>query len=238
MADLISKDSRDPWVRRLLLPAYQVKEAARYATITTQTVRNWQARDTMQRTALPHRDKWASLSYLQLVELAFVSVLRKMGVSLVAIKNHRDYIGKQLQTEYPFAHHRFKTDGKNIIVALSEFDTTASSRKWVFTNRGGQLTWGELIDKKFQEFDYKKELAVRWHVAGPKSPIVIDPQIAFGAPTIRGVPTWAIGGRCKAGESIEDIADDFRIKENEVKQALQFERVNPSAALSSTKWAH
>ncbi len=68
-------------------------------------------------------------------------------------------------------------------------------------------------------------MVVQWHVRGKASPILIDPQIAFGAPAINGVPTWAIKGRREAGETIDEIVDDFLLKREEVAAALEFEAV-------------
>ena len=41
--------------------------------------------------------------------------------------------------------------------------------------------------------------------------MLIDPRISFGAPMIKGVPTWVLKGRHEAGESIGDIRDDFSL---------------------------
>jgi hypothetical protein len=65
---------------------------------------------------------------------------------------------------------------------LKEFDKIASKKKLIVVSNGGQLEWGEMLGQKFKEFDYNKRLAVRWHIAGRCSPILIDPQAAFGAP--------------------------------------------------------
>lgn len=205
-----------------MLPAYQVNEAARYARITTQTIRNWQ-KAYKGGPAVAYREKGAALSYFQLVEVAFVAVMRRMGLKLDVIKNAREYIAQQLNSEFPFVEHRFKVDGQRIIMDLAQFVTGAPKDKLVVVSEGGQLAWQEILGRKFEEFDYKKGLAVRWHVAGRGSPILIDPQIAFGAPAIRGIPTWAIKGRDTAGESLEDIADDFGLKVPEVKKAIEFE---------------
>ena len=89
----------------------------------------------------------------------------------------------------------------------------------------GQLAWDDIIGAQLKEFDYKADLAVRWHVAGADSPIVIDPQIAFGTPIVDGAPTWVIKERWEAGESIDDIAYDFRLKKNDVRKTLEFEGV-------------
>ena len=205
-----------------MLPAYQVNEAARYARVTTQTIRNWQGKEG-GKAAVAHREKGAALSYFQLVEVAFVAVMRRMGLKLSLIKDARDYMAQNLNSEFPFVEYKFKVQGPRIVMDLSEFDKKAPKDKLIVVSHGGQLEWRELLGRKFDEFDYQKGLAVRWHIAGRGSPILIDPQIAFGAPQVRGVPTWAIKGRQNAGESLADIADDFHLKVADVEKAIRFE---------------
>ena len=221
---LISIGDVPPWKRRLMLPAYQVNEAARYARVTPTTIRNWQGKGNGEKSAVAQREKGFALSYFQLVEVAFVAVMRRMGLKLQIIKDARSYIAQNLNSEFPFAENKFKVQGAKILMNLNQFDLKAPSNKLVVVSHGGQLEWGEMLGKKFEEFDYQKGLAVRWHIAGRGSPILIDPQIAFGAPQIKGVPTWAIKGRKQAGESNADIADDFALKIQDVEKALQFEK--------------
>jgi uncharacterized protein (DUF433 family) len=216
------------WRERLALPAYLVADAARYAGISANTIRNWQTETNWGRKALGHRDKGESLNYFQLVEVAFVAALRRAGVRLDQIKNAREYMAVEFGTEYPFAATRFKTDGKDIWVRLDAFVPGASSKKLVKVNRGGQLAWAEVVATKFTEFDYENDLAVRWHPRGKTSPVFIDPRISFGAPTVKGIATWAIRGRHEAGESIDEIAEDFEITKREVDSALQFEGIDLS----------
>src|SRR5262245_1768345 len=117
---LISVGDVEPWKRRLMLPAYQVNDAARYAQITSQTIRNWQTKDDARRAAVAHRPKGVPLSYFQLVEVAFVAVMRRMGLKLQTIKDARVYIATQLRSEFPFVEHRFKVQGKRIIMDLKD----------------------------------------------------------------------------------------------------------------------
>ncbi len=56
-------------MRRLYLPAYQVSEAARYVGVHPSTVSSWHYRD---KPILPGRTRRRSLSYLELIEIAFV----------------------------------------------------------------------------------------------------------------------------------------------------------------------
>jgi uncharacterized protein (DUF433 family) len=208
------------WEKRLYLPAYQVKDAAAYAGVSSQTVRNWQ-RAEIGVAALAHRDHGQSLSYLQLQELAIVSAMRRLGVKLPTIRSARDYLSSMFKSEYPFADERVKTDGQDILVKAGT-DLPGAVKTLVVANKGGQFAWSDIIGDRFDEFEYEKGLALKWHFAGHES-IVIDPRVSFGAPTVRGVPTWAIRGREVAGEDKKDIAYDFSISVEDVEDALAFE---------------
>ena len=216
-------DSRDPWVRRLYLPAYQVQDAARYADVTTQTVRNWQRETGETGAAIAARASRAALSYLQLQELAIVSAMRQQGISLQKIRLAREYLSTMFTLEFPFSNKQVKTDGQDI---LMEFKTElGGALRLLVANQGGQLVWREIIGERFNEFEYEKNLAVRWRVGGMRSGVVIDPRISYGAPSVKGVPTWALSGRYNAGEAIEDVAEDFLISQNDVRKALAFEGI-------------
>ena len=205
----------------MYLPNYQIGEAARYAHISAQTVAAWH-KDAGDRRTLSSKDGGAALSYLQLIEVAVVAAFRKIGITLREIRATREYAQKSLVSEFPFSQYRFKTDGENLLMEYEQLIGKKGKGKLLAPSKHGQLGWSEII-KTLDAFDYEKDLAVRWHVAGTSSPIIIDPRISFGAPTVSGTPTWVIVGRRNAGESIEDIAEDFGIKRAEVKKALEFE---------------
>lgn len=223
MTNLISTDSRDPWIRRLLLPAYQVKDAARYATVTTQTVRNWQQEAKEAGAAIASRKPRVSLSYLQLQELAIVSAMRAQGIELQKIRLARNYLSSRFGLEFPFSDRRVSNDGQDILMDLG--DELGGALGLLVANKGGQYVWREIIGSRFKEFEYERNLAVRWNVGGARSGVVIDPRISYGAPSVRGVPTWALRGRFTSGETVGDIAKDFLISSADVKKALKFEGV-------------
>lgn len=225
-----------PWLRRLMLPAYRVKDAARYARVSPQTILNWQ-RTQGDRPTISHREDGRSLSYLQLIELAVVAAMREAGVSLAAIRSAREYMAQRLTAEYPFAEHSFKTDGKQILMNLTDFEKNESPDKLIVVSKNGQLGWRPILDDRLKEFEYSKGLAVRWNLAGKHSPVSIDPQVSFGAPAVRGIPTWTIKGRLDAGETVEEIAEDFILDPSEVREALQFEGVDVEK-IKSPEWSH
>ncbi len=222
MVTLMSERLDEPWRRRLYLPSYQIGEAAAYAQVTPQTVVAWHR---IEAALLAQRERRAALSYMQLIEVAVVAAFRKAGVSMKRIRAAREYAAKTLKSEYPFAEYSFKEEGKHLWLDSGQIDVKPGTV--VSADQGGQLAWESVIGR-LREFEYEKQgIVLRWHVAGPSSPIIIDPRISFGAPTVRGTPTWVIRGRWDAGESDSDIADDFGIRREDVREALKFEGIVP-----------
>jgi uncharacterized protein (DUF433 family) len=222
MATLVSERVQEPWRRRLFLPAYQIAEAAEYAQISPQTVAAWHR---IEAELLKQRDKRSALNYMQLIEVAVVAAFRKAGVALSNIRAAREFAAHELKSEFPFAEYRFKENGRHLYLD----STQVSVKKGVAlqADQAGQLTW-EAVIGRLNEFEYENHgIVLKWRVAGSSSPIVIDPRVSFGTPAVRGTPTWIIAGRWNAGESDSDIAEDFGIEADEVREALKFEGVLP-----------
>lgn len=235
MPTLISENPNEPWKRRLYLPSYQIGEAARYAHVSPQTVAAWHK---IERPTLSQKEGRAALSYMQLIEVAVVAAFRRAHIPLRRIRDARDYVGQMLKAEYPFAEYRFKTEGKHLLIDYQHIVGGRGRGKHLVADQGGQLEWDQIIGPLLKEFEYEHEdngIVIRWRVAGESSPIVIDPKIAFGTPTVRGTPTWVIKGRWSAGESDTDIAEDFRIGKVEVREALRFEGVLPNGGKGKSR---
>ena len=214
-----------PWRRRLYLPAYRVGEAGRYAEVHAQTVSRWHLGNARTTAALSGRGRGQDLSYYQLVEVAFVATFRNLGVSLQRIRKARDYAAQVLKSEYPFAEHSWLTEGHYVLLELRETVGQAFANNLVVADQDGQMGWKDVIGNRFHQFDYEDEIALVWHLRGRENPVSIDPRVSFGAPTVKGIPTWALKGRWDAGESITDIQDDFGLNEDDVRYGLQFEGV-------------
>lgn len=226
-----------PWAHRLVVPAYQVSEAARYAGISASTVAAWHNTSESSSAPLDARRKGASLSYLQLIEVAVVAALREKKIPLRRISDARAYMSNILKVEYPFARYKFKTDGRRLWMDYAQVIGKKRGRgKLLGLNEKGQLAWDEIIGSRLQDFEYDGTgIVIKWNLAGPESRVFIDPRISFGTPVVEGVPTWIIAGRRKAGEAVAKIADDFEIEIESVLSALHFEKV-PFDETSNVTW--
>ncbi|MEW4469038.1 DUF433 domain-containing protein [Parasphingorhabdus sp. JC815] len=206
--------SSEFWRARLEIPNYEVKEAARYAHVHSATVARWH-----KNTTLGKREPGAKLSYMQLIELAVAAACKDAGMKLGDIRAARSYFAGAFKTEYPFAMLDLMTDGVDLAVK--------AGAELLIGNRNGQLAWKRVIGDRFKEFEYEDGIATRWHLAGEKSPVVIDPKVRFGAPHVSGVPTWLLKERWAEGEPMNEITDDLGLEVSELKAALLFEGIDP-----------
>lgn len=220
---------QEAWRRRLYLPAYAIRDAARYSDIHPQTVAYWHYRGGGLGPALPGKERRTPLSWLQLVEVAFVATFRGLGVPLQRIRRAREYLAQVFKAEYPFAQLDLQTEGHHVLMDVVELEPEIPVDAFIIADIAGQTAWQPMVADRFAQFDYEQGLAVVWHVAGRQSSVLLDPRISFGAPTIRGIPTWALRGRFTAGEPIQEIGADFGLEATEIVEALKFEGVQVAA---------
>lgn len=222
------------WHRRLRLPAYRLVDASKYSGAPTQTISYWYRQGENLAAALGSREPGAALSYLQLVEVAFVKTFRDAGVSLQRLRRAREFIAQRFATDFPFARFDFQTDGYHVFMELDEAEPELGLEKlYVAADSGAQTGWPLIVKQRFRQFDYVDldgtSLAVIWHPSEAQPDVIIDARKSFGAPTVHGVPTWALAGRAVAGESLGEIAYDFDLDDNLVREALEFEGVKAVA---------
>ncbi|WP_299787035.1 hypothetical protein [uncultured Marivita sp.] len=235
----MSAEARQLWETRLSIPSYRVGEAASYARVAPQTVTAWHKRKIAGKPPLlSTKQPREGISFLQLIELAVVADMRKLGVKLHEIELARAYFKKETGLDFPFAKLRFKTDGADVFSEIEGDLGEVIEDKVLSANHGGQYTWTEMLTSRFAEFNYDDSGAViAWKVAGPDKDIEINPKLAFGAPQIGGIKTGILRARWIAGEEVDEIAEDFALSEQQVLQALTFEGIEPSESRLS-RWMH
>ena len=162
MTNMILEHRSQPWFRRLYVPSYRVTDAARYCDTHTNTVAAWHYREDA---LLPGHERRKPLSYLELVEVAFVAFFRRMEISMPRIRKARDYVAQTFTAEYPFAEYSFMTEGMHVLLDYNQFDPNPAFDSLIVADRHGQMGWSKLLGDKFAEFDYEYELALRWHPA-------------------------------------------------------------------------
>ena len=221
------------WRDRLILPTYQAKDAAWLAGISPQTLSGWfygypQSSGERERPVFAEgKVRRSPLSYLQLVEVAFVATCRDNGISLRRIKQTRAYLAAAFHVDYPFADLRLRTAGPHIV---TELEPEAADRL-VIADASGQIVWRTFIEERIDQFDYENSMTLRWFPRGKQVPIFIDPRMNFGSPMLAasGMPTWVIADAIRTGESDDEIMLDYGVNAAELAHVRSFDPILKAA---------
>lgn len=218
-------------------PAYGITEAARYLRIPATTLSAWargqdyvtkggSAKQFKPVIELPNPGE-PLLSFVNLVEAHVLTALRRQHrVALPKVRAALDYVHQQMGVEHPLANARFQTDGVDLFVQQFGALVLASER--------GQVAMSAVISAHLRRVEHDTSGRaiqlypfVRSGEGKPDDPkiIVIDPFLAFGRPAIaaRGVATDIIAERYRAGEGMDELADDYGCERKEIEEAVRCE---------------
>jgi uncharacterized protein (DUF433 family) len=215
-------------------PAYSLTEASRYLLIPPATMRSWVAgrkyptdsgpkffRPVIE---LPDNIR-AGLSFVNLVEAHVLDAIRRHHqVPLSKMRQAIGYLRRHFSSKHPLAEQRFETDGLDLFI--DRFG------QLINVTQSGQIALRELLTAYLHRVEHDATgTAVRLYpftrkrdLREPKV-VVIDPHISYGRPVLvgTGIPTAAIAERYKAGESIDDLAEDYGRSRNEIEEAIRCE---------------
>ena len=188
------------------VPLYSIPECARYLGLPVSTVRGWIAapnpdrEDDGRRLVKPAGSDPTALSFTNLVELHVLALLRRKNkVPLLEVRTRIDGLKRSGKSETPLASRE--------LLALSgdqrvELDHDGLPRRYFPFTRG----YGE-DDPKL---------------------IVINPRVRFGRPVIdgSGVSTSAVARFSRGGETVEELADEYRLRPEQIQEAICYERIH------------
>jgi uncharacterized protein (DUF433 family) len=216
------------------IPSYSIVEAAHYLLIPPATLRSWVlGRKYPVKTGsrffkpviiLPNQSR-PQLSFINLVEAHVLDAIRREhDVSLAKIRLAVSFLRRDLGSSHPLADQRMETDGCDLFV-----------RKFgqlINISREGQLAMRQLLEAHLQRIERDLSgAALRLYPFTRKRDdpepkyVVMDPYVSFGRPVLAGtgIPTSVIADRYKAGESVDQLAQDYGRKRPEIEEAIRCE---------------
>jgi len=161
----------------------------------------------------------------EFVELGYLREYRRKGVPLQRLRPVIDELRREFDTPYPLATAKPYILGKELVLDLQERNGIPSAIAIVIRS-GQQILLAHDAQRFFKkvEFEAPEEGDVRrLHPAGLASPVVIDPLVRFGRPSVQGVATERLWELFDAGEPIEQIADGYEIPTEEIRAAIAYE---------------
>lgn len=222
-----------------LASAYSVAEAAHYLRMSEGTLRSWVAGRWYPVAGHAKRSRpliqlddpeQKYLSFINLVEAHVLAAIRRRhGVKLPKVRTALDYVKRHFQIARPLIDQGFQTDGLDLFVERYGDLINAS--------REGQQAMKEIINVYLTRIERDaKGLPIKLYPftrdtesdATPKSDprvVVMNPAVSFGRPVIAGtgIPVSAIYERYKAGDSVAELAQDFRLDTSAIEEAIRCE---------------
>jgi uncharacterized protein (DUF433 family) len=216
--------------------AYSVADAAWLGGVSASTARRWiEGYDSRWHNMDPvfgpdtaaHDTDRLLVSFLELMEFIVVVRFRRgmhgaPPVPLERIRRAHQYAREHFGIPYPFASLKLWQQGPDI---FHTYEEERADPGVLVLSRNGQLVLPDLVQREERHIVFGDDsFALRWYPLGEDEPIVIDPRIAAGRPTIAGtgVTLDTIRARISAGDPIDFIAEDYEIAQSSIEVAVGF----------------
>ena len=213
------------------LPAYGIVEAAHYLGIPKSTLRAWafgqRDRDGHDFRAIiePADRKKRLLSFFNLVEAHVLDALRrKHDVPLRKVRRALDYLKTIESSRHPLASSQFATVGLDLFVEKYG-DLINLSKQGQVEVKELLLAYLKRVDRDDSGLPIRLYPYTRKKLLDEPRAVVIDPSISFGRPVVigTGIPTAVIADRYKAGESLQELAEDYEVQPLLIEEAIRCE---------------
>jgi uncharacterized protein (DUF433 family) len=174
---------------------------------------------------LPVMERRVALSFLELMELRVVAELvDRHNRPLQTVRKLGGIVAAEFGTQYPFASRHWYVEGDRVLASLSR--TNADVAVEVHPRKIRQTALTEVFRPRLQDVEFNPETSLirRWWPLGSSHPIVVDPRINFGSPSIEGTRllTTVVAGMAEAGTR-QETQWAYSLSEAAVGAACDFE---------------
>lgn len=212
------------------LPAYTISEAAHYLVVPAATIRYWSVGQGAYEPLIAASSRSPTLlSFLNLTELHVLSAIRRTHVVAMpkirrAIHYLMTHASGKTDRRHPLISRALETDGLDLFIE--------QYGRLVNVSQAGQMAMRTVIGAALRRIRRDAEGVpiklypfTRAAVSDAPAMIVIDPTVSAGRPVIAGtgLATHVIAERCKAGESVRQLARDYECEEAEIEEAIRCE---------------
>jgi len=211
-------------------PIYGLTEAAQYLRVPLNTLRYWvQGGGSVP--PLIRLTEPARLSFAKLLECYMLSSMRAIyDVRIPRVRKALATLAKYVNHRHPLIEQVFQTNRRDLFIEhLGEV---------INLSKGGQIEIRGIINLYLErvESDPKGLRKLYPFVMQPKPNepklILINPAVGFGKPVIAGtgISTTVVASRFNARESIDDLASEYRVKPQQIEEAIRWEQRTAAVA--------
>ena len=167
------------------------------------------------------------LSFYALASAHVLLAFRRYRISLQSIRRSMAELMKYYGDEpYPLLNRDFRTDRNNRHLFIKTATETSDLSDY------SQLMLQGIVDERLDRIEFDEQDLARafyplreiWEHAPGHKRVIIDSLMAGGKPSIvgTGIPVEAVYTRFRHGESADDLANDYGLDLEDVKEAIQY----------------
>ena len=218
-------------------PAYGLSEAAGYLGLRRERARAWldgYERNGMRYPPVIRAEPTGGdiVAWGEFVELGYLREYRRKGIPLQQLRPVIDALRRELSTPYPLATAHPYIMGRELVWELQQQQGLHPAIA-IVVRTGQTVALSAEADRFVKKVEFNPDQlggVCRMRPAGPASPVVIDPLVRFGRPTVAGVATERLWELHDAGEPLPHIADSYEIAEELVRAGVSYEEHQRSVA--------
>ena len=208
---------------------YDVPEAARYLKasqhgsliypVSSAKMIRWIRKGVASSDMLEASGRELLIGFEDLVSMRVIGALRAAGISWRAIREADQWLRRETDSPRPFATETLWTGQRQVF--------TEWKKQLVSASTSGQAAFDFLLEHLIPihglVFNEETQAAKSWE---PAPSVVLEPQVQFGAPCIKGtrIPTRSVAGMVEAGDAVEYVARSYGQPITVIEEACARER--------------
>ncbi len=214
---------------------YSEAGAARLLRVAPATLHYWleggERRDKRYKPVIrPEATGSKTVTWAEFVEAGLLRQYRRShNVPMLELRQFIEALREGLGVPYPLAHARpFVSDRQLVLEAQTQ--SKLSGDFALVAEVSGQYMLLPAAEAFYQRVTWEGDVAAKWRPdENQESPVIVDPDVRFGSPSIGGISTEILWEQQQTGEDEADLADTFELSIAQVRWALSYEMANRAA---------
>jgi uncharacterized protein (DUF433 family) len=170
------------------------------------------------------------VTWAEFVEASLLRQYRRShNVPMLELRNFIESLRQRLGVPYPLAHAKPFVSGKQLVIQ-AQIAAQVEAEFALVAEVSNQYVLASVAPGFYDRVTWEGDIATKWRPDGrDPSPVVVDPDVRFGAPSVGGISTEILREQDTAGETEEDLADTYGLTLAQVRWGLSFEMANEAA---------
>jgi uncharacterized protein (DUF433 family) len=213
------------------IPIYSIPQAAQYLRLRKDRLRDWVGGWFSKTKAdkrffeplikLPHPNNFELLPQSKTTLLSFTNLVE--AHVLKQLSTELDYINDHLSTPQLYGGIEFQIKGIDLL--FERFGQQLAARDREQEARQILETYFDRIVRDKAGLPIKLFPFTKLSGSDEPKTVMIDPRISFGRPVLAGtgIPTAILAERYKAGDSIDELAEDYNCDRLQIEEGIRCE---------------